>query len=384
MEYGKKSIELHEKIVGKLEIVSKAPVNNMEELSLAYTPGVADVCMEIYEKPDRIYDLTSKGNTVAVVTDGSAVLGLGDIGAKASLPVMEGKAVLFKEFGNVDAFPVLIESNDIDTIVNTVKLIAGNYGGVNLEDISAPRCFEIEERLKKELDIPVFHDDQHGTAVVVLAGLINALKLKKMKFEDIKVVVNGSGAAGIAITKLLLKVGVKEIVVCDSKGAIYEGKEGLNSYKEEIALVTNRYMEKGTIHEVIKNKDVFIGVSKGDLLGSEDIEAMNAESIVFAMANPIPEVDPAIAKSAGALIVGTGRSDYPNQVNNVVAFPGIFRGALDVRAKEITEDMKIAAAYGIANSIDDEEICEDYILPKPFDKKVLKNVSEAVKKAYLK
>ena len=384
MEYGKKSIELHEKIVGKLEIISKAPVNNMEDLSLAYTPGVADVCMEIYEKPDRIYDLTSKGNTVAVVTDGSAVLGLGDIGAKASLPVMEGKAVLFKEFGNVDAFPVLIESNDIDTIVNTVKLIAGNYGGVNLEDISAPRCFEIEERLKKELDIPVFHDDQHGTAVVVLAGLINALKLKKMKFEDIKVVVNGSGAAGIAITKLLLNVGVKEIVVCDSKGAIYEGKEGLNSYKEEIALVTNRYMEKGTIHEVVKNKDVFIGVSKGDLLGSEDIEAMNAESIVFAMANPIPEVDPAIAKSAGALIVGTGRSDYPNQVNNVVAFPGIFRGALDVRAKEITEDMKIAAAYGIANSIGDEEICEDYILPKPFDKKVLKNVSEAVKKAYLK
>ncbi|MCK5763732.1 MAG: NAD-dependent malic enzyme, partial [Clostridiales bacterium] len=265
MEYGKKSIELHEKIVGKLEIISKAPVNNMEDLSLAYTPGVADVCMEIYEKPDRIYDLTSKGNTVAVVTDGSAVLGLGDIGAKASLPVMEGKAVLFKEFGNVDAFPVLIESNDIDTIVNTVKLIAGNYGGVNLEDISAPRCFEIEERLKKELDIPVFHDDQHGTAVVVLAGLINALKLKKMKFEDIKVVVNGSGAAGIAITKLLLNVGVKEIVVCDSKGAIYEGKEGLNSYKEEIALVTNRYMEKGTIHEVVKNKDVFIGVSKGDL-----------------------------------------------------------------------------------------------------------------------
>ena len=384
MEYGKKSIELHEKIVGKLEIVSKAPVNNMEELSLAYTPGVADVCMEIYEKPDRIYDLTSKGNTVAVVTDGSAVLGLGDIGAKASLPVMEGKAVLFKEFGNVDAFPVLIESNDIDTIVNTVKLIAGNYGGINLEDISAPRCFEIEERLKKELDIPVFHDDQHGTAVVVLAGLINALKLKKLQFEDIKVVVNGSGAAGIAITKLLLKVGVKEIVVCDSKGAIYEGKEGLNSYKEEIALVTNRYMEKGTIHEVIKNKDVFIGVSKGDLLNGEDIEAMNAESIVFAMANPIPEVDPAIAKSAGALIVGTGRSDYPNQVNNVVAFPGIFRGALDVRAKEITEDMKIAAAYGIANSIDDEEICEDYILPKPFDKKVLKNVSEAVKQAYLK
>jgi malate dehydrogenase (oxaloacetate-decarboxylating) len=384
MEYGKKSIELHEKIVGKLEIVSKAPVNNMEELSLAYTPGVADVCMEIYEKPDRIYDLTSKGNTVAVVTDGSAVLGLGDIGAKASLPVMEGKAVLFKEFGNVDAFPVLIESNDIDTIVNTVKLIAGNYGGVNLEDISAPRCFEIEERLKKELDIPVFHDDQHGTAVVVLAGLINALKLKKMQFEDIKVVVNGSGAAGIAITKLLLKVGVKEIVVCDSKGAIYEGKEGLNSYKEEIALVTNRSIEKGSIHDVMKNKDVFIGVSKGNLLDGEDIKAMNAESIVFAMANPIPEVDPAIAKSAGALIVGTGRSDYPNQVNNVVAFPGIFRGALDVRAKEITEDMKIAAAYGIANSIDDEEICEDYILPKPFDKKVLKNVSEAVKKAYLK
>ncbi|MEA3423707.1 MAG: NADP-dependent malic enzyme [Bacillota bacterium] len=384
MEYGKRSIELHEKIVGKLEIVSKAPVNNIEELSLAYTPGVADVCMEIYDKPERIYDLTSKGNTVAVVTDGSAVLGLGDIGAKASLPVMEGKAVLFKEFGNVDAFPVLIESKDIDTIVNTVKLIAGNYGGINLEDISAPRCFEIEERLKKELDIPVFHDDQHGTAVVVLAGLINALKLKKLQFEDIKIVVNGSGAAGIAITKLLLKVGVKDIVVCDSKGAIYEGKEGLNSYKKEIALITNRLMEKGSIHDVIKNKDVFIGVSKGNLLDGEDIKAMNSESIVFAMANPIPEVDPAVAKSAGALIVGTGRSDYPNQVNNVVAFPGIFRGALDVRAKEITEDMKIAAAYGIANSIDDEEICEDYILPKPFDKKVLKNVSEAVKKAYVK
>ncbi|MBN2259361.1 MAG: NADP-dependent malic enzyme [Clostridiales bacterium] len=384
MDYGKRAIALHEKLAGKLAIVSKTPVNDMEQLSLAYTPGVAEVCLEIRENPDRIYDLTSKGNMVAVVTDGSAVLGLGNIGARASLPVMEGKAVLFKEFGGVDAFPVLIESNDVETIVDTVKLISGNYGGINLEDISAPRCFEIEERLKAELEIPVFHDDQHGTAVVVLAGLINALKLKRKSFGDLDVVVNGSGAAGIAITKLLLSVGVGNIVVCDTRGAIFEGREGLNSFKEAISKITNLNFEGGSIHEVIKGKDVFIGVSKGNLLDETDIEKMNPEAIVFAMANPVPEISPDLAKKAGALIVGTGRSDYPNQVNNVLAFPGIFRGALDIRAKNITEEMKIAAAYGIAESIDDSEISADYILPKPFDKNVLTKVSEAVKKAYLK
>jgi len=382
MKNESKSVKLHKKLNGKIDVISKMKVDNMESLSLAYTPGVADVCLEIKNDEEKIYDLTSKSNMVAIVTDGSAVLGLGNIGTKASLPVMEGKAVLFKEFGNVNAFPVLIDTNDVDTIVNTVKLISGNYGGINLEDISAPRCFEIEERLIKELDIPVFHDDQHGTAIVVLAGLINALKLKKLEFENIKIVINGSGAAGIAITKLLLKMGVKDIVVCDSKGAIYKGKEGLNSYKEEIALVTNKNMEKGSIHDVIKNKDVFIGVSKGNLLNSNDIKAMNPKPIVFAMANPTPEIDPTLAKSAGALVVGTGRSDYPNQVNNVIAFPGIFRGVLDIRAKEITMGMKIAAAYAIANTINDDEICEDYIIPKPFNENVLINVSEAVKKAY--
>lgn len=384
MKNESKSVNLHKELNGKIEVVSKMKVDNMESLSLAYTPGVADVCLEIKNDEEKVYDLTSKSNMVAIVTDGSAVLGLGNIGTKASLPVMEGKAVLFKEFGNVNAFPVLIDTNDVDAIVKTVKLISGNYGGINIEDISAPRCFEIEERLIKELDIPVFHDDQHGTAVVVLAGLINALKLKTIEFGDIKVVVNGSGAAGIAITKLLLEIGVKDIVVCDSNGAIYKGKEGLNIYKEEIALVTNRYMEKGSIHDVIKNKDVFIGVSKGNLLSGEDIESMNPNPIVFAMANPTPEIDPIVAKSAGALVVGTGRSDYPNQVNNVIAFPGIFRGVLDIRAKEITTGMKIAAAYGIANTIRDNEICEDYIIPKPFDENVLINVSEAVKKAYRK
>lgn len=382
MNLGMKSILLHKKLVGKIEVVSKTPVNDMESLSLAYTPGVADVCLEIKNDEDKIYEMTSKGNLVAIVTDGSAVLGLGDIGSKASLPVMEGKAVLFKEFGNVDAFPILIDSNDVDIIVNTVKTIAGGFGGINLEDISAPRCFEIEERLKKELDIPVFHDDQHGTAVVVLAGLINALKLKKTTFNEISVVINGSGAAGIAITKLLIRMGVKDIVVCDSKGAIFEGRNNLNSYKMEIAKVTNRSFEKGSIHDVIKGKDVFVGVSKANLLLKEDVENMNEKSIIFAMANPMPEIDPIIAKEAGALVVGTGRSDFPNQVNNVLAFPGIFRGAFDIRAKKITEEMKIQAAYGIASAINDDEINEDYILPKPFNKKVLLNVSNAVKKAY--
>jgi malate dehydrogenase (oxaloacetate-decarboxylating) len=384
MTLGEKAIAMHRELKGKIEVVSKAPVNDMESLSLAYTPGVADVCMEIHRDENQIYELTSKGNIVAVVTDGSAVLGLGDIGAKASLPVMEGKAVLFKEFGNVDAFPILIDSNDVDVIVETVRLIAGNFGGINLEDISAPRCFEIEERLKSLLDIPVFHDDQHGTAVVVLAGLINALKLKGKQFGEISVIVNGSGAAGIAISKLLLQMGVKDLLICDSRGAIYEGRENLNSYKIEMAKITNRNMEKGSIHEVIARKDVFIGVSKGNLLDGEDIRKMNADSIIFAMANPVPEINPEVAKAAGALVVGTGRSDYPNQVNNVLAFPGIFRGALDIRAGAITEEMKIEAAYGLARSIDDDEITPDNILPKPFDERVLPNVVEGVKKGYQK
>ncbi len=381
MDYSKESILLHEKLKGKIEVKSKIPVNTIEDLSLAYTPGVAAVCTAIAEDESKLYDLTMKSNTVAVVTDGSAVLGLGNIGPRAALPVMEGKALLFKEFGGVDAFPLLIDSNEVEVIVRTVEMIAPGFGGINLEDISAPRCFEIERRLKKSLDIPVFHDDQHGTAVVVLAGLINGMKLKGSALEEMKVVINGAGSAGIAIANLLMRVGVKDLVVCDRKGAIHEGREDLNPYKRELAAVTNLQREKGDIHAVLKGKDIFIGVSQGNLLAGEDIAGMNPDPIIFAMANPLPEIDPDRAKAAGALVVGTGRSDYPNQVNNVLAFPGIFRGALDARVRDITEAMKIAAAEGIAHTLEDAEITPEYILPKAFDQRVLKNVAEAVKQA---
>lgn len=379
MNIGEKSLKLHEKTKGKISIKSKVDVVDKESLSLAYTPGVAEPCKRIKENKNNIYKYTSKGNMVAVVTDGSAVLGLGDIGADAALPVMEGKSILFKEFADIDSFPICINSKDVDTIVNTVKLISSSFGGINLEDISAPRCFEIEERLKKELDIPVFHDDQHGTAVVVLAGLLNSARLLKRELKNLKIVINGAGAAGIAICKLLLKVGIKDIIVCDSKGAIYKGREGLNWVKEEISNITNPREEKGKLKDVIKGKDVFIGVSAPGVLTGDMIQNMNEDPIIFALSNPIPEIMPDIAKGHGAKIVATGRSDFSNQINNVLAFPGIFRGALDAKAKSITDDMKIAAAHAIASIIEDDELKSDYIIPNPFDKRVVKRVSEAVK-----
>lgn len=378
MDYAKEALRLHEEKRGKIEIVSKVKVDNKDALSTAYTPGVAQPCLEIAEDKDKVYTYTAKGNIVAVVTDGSAVLGLGNIGPEASIPVMEGKAVLFKEFGGVDSFPIALDTQDTEKIIETVKLISPMFGGINLEDISAPRCFDIEERLKKDLDIPVFHDDQHGTAIVVLAGLKNALKIADKKMGDIRVVMMGAGAAGIAITKILLKAGVKDILLVDSKGAIYEGrKEGMNPVKEEMAKLTNRSKESGSIHEVIKGKDVFIGVSKGNLLTRDDIKAMDKDPIIFAMANPTPEIDPDIAKDAGALVVATGRSDHPNQINNVLAFPGVFRGALDVRASEINDEMKIAAADALASMI--ASPAPDKIIPAPFDNGVAEAVAEAVK-----
>ncbi|KGG80894.1 malate dehydrogenase [Caloranaerobacter azorensis H53214] len=379
MNIGEKSLKLHEITKGKISIKSKVNVVDKESLSLAYTPGVAEPCKRIKEDKNNIYKYTSKGNMVAVVTDGSAVLGLGDIGADAALPVMEGKAILFKEFADIDSFPICIDSKDVDTIVNTVKLISSSFGGINLEDISAPRCFEIEERLKKELDIPVFHDDQHGTAIVVLAGLLNSARLLKRELKSFKIVINGAGAAGIAICKLLLKVGIKDIIVCDSKGAIYKGREGLNWVKEEISHITNPREEKGTLKDIIKGKDVFIGVSAPRVLTGDMIQSMNDEPIIFALSNPIPEIMPDVAKRYGVKIVATGRSDFSNQINNVLAFPGIFRGALDAKAKFINDDMKIAAAHAIASIIEDDELNSDYIIPDPFDKRVVKRVSEAVK-----
>lgn len=379
MDIGEKSLKLHEKTKGKISIKSKVDVVDKESLSLAYTPGVAEPCKRIKEDKNNIYKYTSKGNMVAVVTDGSAVLGLGDIGADAALPVMEGKAILFKEFADIDSFPICINSKDVDTIVNTVKLISSSFGGINLEDISAPRCFEIEERLKRELDIPVFHDDQHGTAIVVLAGLLNSARLLKRELQSFKIVINGAGAAGIAICKLLLKVGVKDIIMCDSKGAIYKGRESLNWIKEEISHITNPRGEKGQLRDVIKGKDVFIGVSAPGVLTGDMVQNMNEDPIIFALSNPIPEIMPDIAKEHGARIVATGRSDFSNQINNVLAFPGIFRGALDAGAKSINDDMKIAAAHAIASIIEDDELKSDYIIPNPFDKRVVKKVSEAVK-----
>ena len=377
--YNKLSLKLHEKKKGKFSIRSKVPLRNSRDLSIAYTPGVAEPCRVIAKDKDDVYKYTSKGNLVAVITDGTAVLGLGDIGPHAALPVMEGKCILFKQFADIDAIPIALDSKNIDEIVKTIKLISPMFGGINLEDISAPRCFEIENRLKKELDIPVMHDDQHGTAIVVLAGIINSLKLVKKELPLTKIVLSGAGAAGDAITKLLLHYGAKNIILVDTAGAIYDGrKENMNPEKEELAKITNPNMEKGLIQDIIKNADIFIGVSAPGVLTQEMVKTMNIGAIVFAMANPTPEIMPDVAKKTGAFIVASGRSDFPNQINNVLAFPGVFRGALDVRAKEINTEMKIAAAEALAGMIEPNF---DKIIPSPFDKDVAKTVAEAVKKA---
>lgn len=381
MNYYEESLKIHEDNVGKIEIVSKIKVETRDDLSLAYTPGVAEPCRKIYEDEENVYKYTSKGNLVAVVTDGSAVLGLGDIGPKAGLPVMEGKSILFKEFADVDAFPICIDTKDVDEIVRTVKLIAPGFGGINIEDIGAPRCFEVEERLKKELDIPVFHDDQHGTAIVVLAGIINALKVVEKKIEDIKVVVNGAGAAGTAISNLLLSSGVKNLIVCDKVGILHREIENVDDAKLKLAEITNPDNIKGNLADALVGADVFIGVSAPGIVSKDMVRSMNKDSIFFAMANPTPEIMPDEAKEAGARVIGTGRSDFPNQVNNVLAFPGIFRGALDVRAKEINEEMKIAAAYAIASMIKDEDLNENNVIPYALDRTVATNVAEAIKKA---
>lgn len=376
------ALEMHREKQGKLTVQSKVAVANEKDLSLAYSPGVAEPCLEIEADPNHAYTYTMKGNMVGVVTDGSAVLGLGNIGAQASLPVMEGKAVLFKNFANVDAFPICLDTQDVDKIIETVKLIAPTFGGINLEDIAAPNCFVIEEALKKQLDIPVFHDDQHGTAIVTLAGLFNALKLVNKSFESIKVIINGAGAAGIAIVKLLAHFGVKDMVLCDSRGAIYQGRaEGMNPLKEEIATYTNKQKIAGGLETVMQDADVFIGVSLGGLVNEAMIHSMAQDPIIFAMANPDPEIDPELAMKAGAAVVGTGRSDYPNQVNNVLAFPGIFRGALDVRSSDINEAMKIAAVEAIATLIKEEELRTDYVIPNPFDDRVAPAVAKAVAEA---
>ena len=378
MDYSKQSLQMHLDKKGKIEVVTRVPVKTKEDLSLAYTPGVAEPCLQIQKNPNLSFELTRRWNTVAVVTDGPAVLGLGDIGPEAGMPVMEGKCVLFKSFGDVDAFPLCVRSKDVDDIVKTIYLLQGSFGGVNLEDISAPRCFEIERRLKEMCDIPVFHDDQHGTAIVTLAGLINALKIVKKDIHNIKVVTSGAGAAGIAIIKLLQSMGLRNVIMCDRKGAIYEGREGLNQEKEEMAKITNFNHEKGSLEEVLKGADVFIGVSAPNCVSAEMVKSMAKDPIIFPMANPVPEIMPEIAISAGAAVVGTGRSDYPNQINNVLAFPGIFRGALDARATCINEEMKIAAAFAIASLVSDEELNAEYILPNAFDERVGKAVAKAV------
>ncbi|WFD10548.1 NAD(P)-dependent malic enzyme [Tepidibacter hydrothermalis] len=381
MDYSKKALEVHEEYKGKISVVSKVAVTNKDELSVAYTPGVAQPCREIAKNKEDVYKYTSKGNLVAVVSDGTAVLGLGDIGPEAAMPVMEGKAVLFKEFAGVDAFPICVDTKDVDEIVDLVKKIAPTFGGINLEDISAPRCIEIERRLKEELDIPVFHDDQHGTAIVTTAGLINSLKLVNKRWEDIKIVVNGSGSAGSAIVKMLLNMDAKNILVCGIDGILYEGKESNNELKEEIAKITNPNNEKGKLEDAMKNADVFIGVSAPDVVTKEMVASMNKNAIVFAMANPIPEIMPHLAKEAGARVVGSGRSDFANQINNVLAFPGIFKGALAVRASDINEEMKVAAANAIAEIIQESELNEEYIIPKPFDTRIVEAVASAVEKA---
>ena len=380
MDYAALSLEMHEKNKGKIEVVSKVKVETRDDLSIAYTPGVAEPCKKIHEDRENAYKYTAKGNLIAVVTDGTAVLGLGDIGPEAAMPVMEGKSILFKEFGNVNAVPICLNTKEVDEIVETVKRISPTFGGINLEDISAPRCFEIEKRLKEVLDIPVFHDDQHGTAVVVSAGLINALKIVNKKFEDISVVINGGGAAGGAIVKMLLGLGVKDVIMCDRKGIIYNGREGNTGVKEELAKITNKSNKRGSLADAMKDADVFIGVSAGNVVSEEMVNSMNKDAIVFAMANPIPEIFPDVAKQAGAKVVGSGRSDYANQINNVVAFPGIFRGALDARASDINSEMNIAAAYAIADMVG-EELSEDFIIPNALNKDVAKAVAEAVKKA---
>ena len=381
MDYAKESLRLHYEWKGKLEVTPRAAVDSKEALSLAYTPGVAQPCLEIQKDINKSYDLTRRWNTVAVVTDGTAVLGLGDIGPEAGMPVMEGKCVLFKAFGDVDAIPLCVRSKEVDDIVNTVALLAGSFGGVNLEDISAPRCFEIERKLKERCDIPIFHDDQHGTAVITLAGLTNALKVVGKKLEEVRIVVNGAGAAAISITKLLLSAGAKDITLCDRKGAIYEGRDGLNWIKAEMAQITNPENRSGSLAEILAGADVFIGVSAPGMVTTEMVKTMNRDAIVFACANPTPEIFPDDAKAGGAAVVSTGRSDFPNQINNVLAFPGIFRGALDARASDINDAMKIAAAHALADLISDEELSADYIIPAAFDPRVKDAVAAAVKQA---
>ena len=381
MNIREESLQKHYEWNGKIEVIAKAKVNDSKSLSLAYTPGVAEPCLEIQKDYNKSYELTRRNNLVAVITDGSAVLGLGDIGPEAGIPVMEGKCVLFKEFGDVDAFPLCVRTKDVDEFVQTVYNISGSFGGINLEDIAAPRCFEIEEKLKKMCDIPIFHDDQHGTAVVVSAALINATKIIGKDLGECKAVINGSGAAGTAIAKLLMTLGLKDVILCDRTGAIYEGREKLNPSKTEIAKVTNRGMVKGGLKDAIVGTDIFIGVSAPGVLTEDMIKTMHKDPIVLAMANPTPEIMPDEAKAAGANIVGTGRSDFPNQINNVVAFPGIFRGALDVRASAITENMKIAAAYAIASLVDDDKLNDDYILPYAFDERIKDTVANAVAEA---
>ncbi len=381
MDYAKESLRLHGEWKGKIEVVATVPVATKDDLSLAYTPGVAQPCVEIQKDVEKSYELTRRHNLCAVITDGTAVLGLGDIGPEAGMPVMEGKCVLFKAFGDVDAFPLCIKSKDVDEIVNTIYLISGSFGGVNLEDIAAPRCFEIERKLKEKCDIPIFHDDQHGTAIVTLAGLTNALKVVGKKKEEVKIVTSGAGAAAISIVKLLLSAGFKNVVMTDRTGAIYDGRDGLNWIKKEMAQVTNLQKETGKLADVIKGADVFIGVSAPGTLTTEMVKTMNKDAIVFACANPTPEIFPEDAKAGGAKVISTGRSDYPNQVNNVLAFPGIFRGTFDVRASDINEEMKMAAAMALAGLITDEELSEDYIIPKAFDPRVGPAVAKAVAEA---
>ena len=381
MDYAKESLRLHGEWKGKIEVVATVPANDKESLSLAYTPGVAQPCLEIQKDPEKSYELTRRHNLCAVITDGSAVLGLGDIGPEAGMPVMEGKCVLFKTFGGVDAFPLCVKTHDVDEFVQTVYNISGSFGGINLEDIAAPRCFEIERKLKEKCDIPIFHDDQHGTAIITLAGLQNALKVVGKQKEDVKVVISGAGAAAVSITKLLLSAGFRNVTMCDRKGAIYAGREGLNWIKEEMAQVTNPDKQAGSLADVVEGADVFIGVSAPGTLTTEMVKTMNKDAIVFACANPTPEIFPDDAKAGGARVVATGRSDYPNQINNVLAFPGVFRGAFDVRASDINEEMKMAAAQALADLISDQELNEDYIIPAAFDQRVGPAVAKAVAEA---
>ena len=384
MDIRQESLKLHYDWNGKIEVISRVPISNSEELALAYTPGVAEPCLEIQKNYDKSYELTRRNNLVAVITDGTAVLGLGDIGPEAGMPVMEGKCALFKAFGDVDAFPICVRSKSVDEIVNTVYLISGSFGGINLEDISAPRCFEIEKKLKEKCDIPIFHDDQHGTAIIVAAGLLNALKLVGKSFDNIKVVMNGAGAAGIAIAKHLMNMGVKDITLCDSKGIICKGDGRLNAVKREMAEITNLDRKTGTLADAMKGADVFLGISAAGCVSEDMVKSMAENPILFAMANPTPEIMPDLAKKAGAAVVGTGRSDFPNQINNVLAFPGIFRGALDCRASDINEEMKVAASYAIASLVEDDKLSADYILPHAFDSRVGKTVAAAVKEAAIK